>query len=64
MAESKFEKDLEKLEQVVEALETGGLSLDDLFRSVHLSKTDKPCLRGVHEDLLFSLAESSVSPGN
>jgi len=32
MAESKFEKDLEKLEQVVEALETGGLSLDDALK--------------------------------
>ena len=32
MAEPKFEKDLEKLEQVVEALETGGLSLDDALK--------------------------------
>ncbi len=28
MAESKFEKDLEKLEKIVESLEEGGLSLD------------------------------------
>ncbi len=28
MAEQKFEKDLEKLEKIVEALEEGGLSLD------------------------------------
>ena len=28
MAEAKFEKDLEKLEQIVESLEEGGLSLD------------------------------------
>ena len=28
MAEPKFEKDLEKLEKIVEALEEGGLSLD------------------------------------
>jgi exodeoxyribonuclease VII small subunit len=32
MAEPKFEKDLEKLEQIVEALETGGLSLDDALK--------------------------------
>jgi len=32
MAEPKFEKDLEKLEQVVEALETGGLSLEDALK--------------------------------
>ena len=32
MAESKFEKDLEKLEQTVEALETGGLSLDESLK--------------------------------
>ena len=32
MAEPKFEKDLEKLEQIVQALETGGLSLDDALK--------------------------------
>ena len=32
MAEQKFEKDLERLEQIVEALESGGLSLDDALR--------------------------------
>ena len=32
MAEPKFEKDIEKLEQIVEALETGGLSLDDALK--------------------------------
>ena len=32
MAEPKFEKDLEKLEQIVEALEEGGLSLDDSLK--------------------------------
>lgn len=32
MAEPKFEKDLEKLEQTVEALEAGGLSLDDALK--------------------------------
>ena len=32
MAEQKFEKDLERLEQIVEALEGGGLSLDDALR--------------------------------
>lgn len=32
MAEQKFEKDLEKLEQLVEALETGGLSLDESLK--------------------------------
>lgn len=32
MAEPKFENDLEKLEHVVEALETGGLSLDDALK--------------------------------
>ncbi|NIA12689.1 MAG: exodeoxyribonuclease VII small subunit [Nitrospiraceae bacterium] len=32
MAEPKFENDLEKLERVVEALETGGLSLDDALK--------------------------------
>ena len=32
MAEPKFEKDLEKLEQIVESLETGGLSLDDALK--------------------------------
>jgi exodeoxyribonuclease VII small subunit len=32
MAEAKFEKDLERLEQIVEALETGGLSLDESLK--------------------------------
>ncbi|MBN2310916.1 MAG: exodeoxyribonuclease VII small subunit [Candidatus Hydrogenedentes bacterium] len=32
MAEPKFEKDLEKLEKIVEALEEGELSLDDSLR--------------------------------
>lgn len=32
MAEPKFEKDLEKLEKLVEALEEGGLSLDDSLK--------------------------------
>jgi len=32
MAEPKFEKDLEKLEQIVEALEEGGLSLDESLK--------------------------------
>ncbi len=32
MAEPKFEKDLERLEQTVEALEAGGLSLDDALK--------------------------------
>jgi len=32
MAEPKFEKDLERLEQIVEALETGGLSLDESLK--------------------------------
>jgi exodeoxyribonuclease VII small subunit len=32
MAEPKFEKDLEKLEQIVEALEAGGLSLDESLK--------------------------------
>ena len=32
MAEPKFEKDLEKLEEIVEALEAGGLSLDDSLK--------------------------------
>jgi exodeoxyribonuclease VII small subunit len=32
MAEPKFEKDLERLEQIVEALENGGLSLDDSLK--------------------------------
>lgn len=32
MAEPKFEKDLEKLEKIVEALEEGGLSLDDALK--------------------------------
>jgi len=32
MAEPKFEKDLERLEQIVEALETGGLPLDDALK--------------------------------
>jgi exodeoxyribonuclease VII small subunit len=32
MAEPKFEKDIEKLEQIVEALEAGGLSLDDSLK--------------------------------
>lgn len=32
MAEQKFEKDLERLEQLVEALEEGGLSLDDALK--------------------------------
>jgi exodeoxyribonuclease VII small subunit len=32
MAEPKFEKDLEKLEKIVEALEEGGLSLDDSLK--------------------------------
>ena len=32
MAEPKFEKDLEKLEQTVEALEAGGLALDDALK--------------------------------
>lgn len=32
MAESKFEKDLERLEQVVEALEAGGLTLDESLK--------------------------------
>lgn len=32
MAEPKFEKDLEKLEETVAALEEGGLSLDDALK--------------------------------
>jgi exodeoxyribonuclease VII small subunit len=32
MAEPKFEKDLERLEQIVESLEAGGLSLDDSLK--------------------------------
>ena len=32
MAEPKFEKDMEKLETLVEALEEGGLSLDDSLK--------------------------------
>jgi len=32
MAEPKFEKDLERLEKTVEALEAGGLSLDDALK--------------------------------
>ena len=32
MAEPKFEKDLEKLEKIVETLEEGGLSLDDSLK--------------------------------
>jgi len=32
MAEPKFEKDLERLEQIVEALEAGGLSLDESMK--------------------------------
>jgi exodeoxyribonuclease VII small subunit len=32
MAESRFEKDLERLEQVVEALEAGGLTLDESLK--------------------------------
>ena len=32
MAEPKFEKDLERLEAIVEALEEGGLSLDDSLK--------------------------------
>lgn len=32
MAEPKFEKDLEKLEEIVAALEEGGLSLDDSLK--------------------------------
>ena len=32
MAEPKFEKDLEKLEKIVDSLEEGGLSLDDSLK--------------------------------
>ncbi len=32
MAEPKFEKDLERLEQIVESLESGGLPLDDALK--------------------------------
>ena len=32
MAEPKFEKDLERLEQLVEALEAGGLTLDESLK--------------------------------
>ena len=32
MAEAKFEKDLEKLEEIVEKLEEGGLSLDESLK--------------------------------
>lgn len=32
MAEPKFEKDLERLEKIVEALEEGGLSLDESLK--------------------------------
>lgn len=32
MAEPKFEKDLERLEQIVDALETGGLPLDEALK--------------------------------
>ena len=32
MAEQKFEKDIEHLEKTVEALETGGLSLDEALK--------------------------------
>ena len=32
MAEAKFEKDLERLEALVEALEAGGLSLDESLK--------------------------------
>ena len=43
MAEPKFEKDLEKLEQTVEALEAGGLSLDDALKQV---KTEHAFIMG------------------
>jgi len=33
MAEPKFEKDLERLEEIVEALEGGGLALDDALKT-------------------------------
>jgi len=33
MAEPKFEKDLERLEEIVEALESGGLALDDALKT-------------------------------
>lgn len=33
MAEPKFEKDLERLEAIVEALEDGGLSLDEALKT-------------------------------
>lgn len=39
-----FEKDLEKLEQIVEALEAGGLSLDDSLKQFELGiKLSRRC---------------------
>jgi len=50
MAEPKFEKDLEKLEEIVEALEEGGLSLDEALKQFEQGiKLAKRCEKALTE---------------
>lgn len=50
MAECNFEKDLEKLEQIVAALEEGGLSLDDSLKQFEQGiKLARRCERTLSE---------------
>ncbi len=50
MAECNFEKDLEKLEKIVEALEEGGLSLDDSLKQFELGiKLARRCEKTLSE---------------
>lgn len=55
MAEAKFEKDLDKLEKLVEALEEGGLSLDDSLKKFEEGiKLSKRC------DIALNAAEKKI----
>lgn len=55
MAEPKFEKDLEKLEKIVEALEEGELSLDD-----SLKKFEEGITLGRRCEKALSAAEKKI----
>lgn len=55
MAEPKFEKDLEKLEKIVEALEEGELSLDD-----SLKKFEEGIMLGRRCEKALSAAEKKI----
>lgn len=55
MSEPKFEKDLEKLEVIVDALEEGGLSLDDSLKKfeegIKLSRRCEKALNSVEKKI-------------